>query len=289
MLQIFAPLFWRPRKALYFATHAIDAAQEMRVPTRHGAVRCLVYRPPVAARSAGDVPPVHVQIHGGGFYGRLPEQDEHIATYIAAEAGAVVVSIDYDVTPQVQYPVAEEQCYDVAAWVVATAADNAWDGARVSVGGESAGGKLAINVCQLAHASGAFRPCALIAVYAIADMTRVDRTPAKPDAAITPWLQRLVNATYFADASRRREPLASPFFDDELAAALPSTLIVTAADDALAPEMDELAERLLAAGATVVHQRFPDSDHGFTHAGPVSAARAAIGLIGEHLRAAFAA
>jgi acetyl esterase len=278
VLHVFAPLFWRPRKTLYFATHAIAAPLEVRVPTRHGAVRCLIYRPPADARDAGDPPPVHVQIHGGGFYGRLPEQDEHIAGYIAADVGAVVVSIDYDVAPHVQYPVAEEECYDVAAWVVANAVEYGWDAQRLSVGGESAGGKLAINVCQLAHASGAFRPRALIATYAVADIARADGT----------WLQRLLHATYFADASRRSEPVASPYDDAELAAALPATLIVTAAGDALATQMDQLAARLLAAGVSVVHRRFAATGHGFTHTGPVAAAREAIGLMGDLLRDAFA-
>jgi acetyl esterase len=287
VLQIFAPMFWRPRKAFYFATRAVAVPADVRVPTRHGPVRVLIYRPPAATRTAGAMPPVHVQIHGGGFYGRLPEQDEHIAMYIASEVGAAVVSIDYDVTPQVQYPVAEEQCYDVAVWVVAKAAEYGWNAQRMSVGGESAGGKLAINVCQLAHVSGAFRPRALVAAFAIADMTRADRTSAKPDAAIAPWLQRLVNATYFADAARRTEPLASPLHDPDLAAALPATLIMTGADDTLAREMDELAARLAAAGVPVTQRCFAGTDHGFTHTGSIATAREAIELIGKFLHEAF--
>jgi acetyl esterase len=263
---------------------------EIRVPTRHGMVRCLIYRPPAGAPLPGGIagpPPVHVQIHGGGFFGRYPEQDEHIATYLASEVGAVVVSVDYDVTPQVQYPVAEEQCYDVAAWVHANAASSGWDARRISVGGASAGGKLAINVCQLAHTAGVFRPCALVAAYAVADVTRTDRTSAKPSASISPALQRLVNATYFVDASRHHEPLASPLYDEHLAAALPPTLILTGEYDTLAPEMDRLAEMLAAAGVPVVHRQFAQTDHGFTHGPPVARAREAIELIGDHLRAAF--
>ena len=66
------------------------------MPTRHGLVRCLVYDPPADASEtseAGRPRPVHIQIHGGGFYGRYPAQDAHIAKYIASEVGAVVVSI----------------------------------------------------------------------------------------------------------------------------------------------------------------------------------------------------
>ena len=284
VLQRFAPLTWRPRKELFFASRAV-ATSELRVPTRHGNVRCLVYRAP--ARGESERPPVHVQIHGGGFWGRYPEQDAHVASYIAADTGAVVLSIDYDVTPQVQYPVAEEQCYDVAAWAYRTAAEHGWDRTRISTGGESAGGKLAINVCQLAHRGGEFRPCALVAAYAVADVTRTDRTSAKPHPAISLWQQRLLDETYFADVARRVEPLASPLHDPHLARALPPALIMTGADDVLAPEMDRIAEMLARAGNEVVHRSFADTDHGFTHNVPAATAREAIFLTGDFLRAAY--
>jgi acetyl esterase len=291
VLQCCSPFFWRPRKELFFASRSVAKAAEVRVPTRHGPVRCLVYRPPAGAPAPGTpgLPPVHIQIHGGGFYGRFPEQDDHIATYIASDAGAVVISIDYDVAPQVRFPVAEEQCYDVARWVRETGSRNGWDSSRISVGGESAGGKLAMNVCQLAHAGGAFRLSALVSAFAVADVTRIDRTSAKRTASISPALQRLVSETYFVDAARRADPIASPRFDEHLALALPSTLIMTGEDDTLAPEMDELADVLRAAGVSIVHRRFAKTDHGFTHALPVATAREAIELIGAHLRAAFSA
>lgn len=284
MLQRFSPLFWRPRRELFFASHAVGKPVAVRVPTRHGAVRCLVYRPPAGGR----LPPVHIQIHGGGFYGRFPRQDEHVANYIAAEVGAAVIGVDYDVTPQVQFPVAEEECYDVAVWVHETGATNGWDSDRISVGGFSAGGKLAINVCQLAYASGAVRLCALIAAYAVADVTRSDKASAKRGATISHWVQRLVLNTYFADVARRSEPLASPLYDEQLARALPATLIMTGEYDTLAAEMDQLAENLRSGGVSVTHCRFPETDHGFTHSPPAETARKAIGLIGDHLRAAFA-
>jgi acetyl esterase len=251
----------------------------------------LIYRAPEDApgsRGAEGPRPVYLQIHGGGFYGRFPEQDDHVAAYIASEVGAVVVGVDYDVTPQVQFPVAEEECYDVAVWLSETGAANGWDGSRIAVGGFSAGGKIAISVCQLAHASGAFRPCALAAMYAVADVTRTDRTPAIRNAKISPLLARLVNDAYFADISRRSDPIASPLLDERLALAVPPVLIMTGEYDLLGPEMNQLAEKLRVAGVSVIHRVFAKTDHGFTHSPPVETAREAIGLIGEHLRAAFA-
>jgi acetyl esterase len=284
VLQRASPFFWRPQKDLYFARRAVAKPVELRVPTRHGALRVLVYRPP----AGGDrLPPVHLNIHGGGFYGRYPAQDEHVAAYIASEVGAVVVCVDYDVAPQVRFPVAEEECYDVAAWVHASGAANGWDATRISVGGFSAGAKLAMNVCQIAYAEKTFRPVALVSAYGVADVTRSDKTSAKSTAKIPPAVQRLVTETYFVDVARRRDPIASPCFDERLALAVPPALIMTGEYDTLAPEMDAIAERLLAAGVPVVHRQFARTDHGFTHHGPAAVAREAIELIGEHLRTAF--
>ncbi|GAA3089336.1 hypothetical protein [Nonomuraea salmonea] len=51
--------------------------------------------------------------------------------------------------------------------------------------------------------------------------------------------------------------------------------------------MRAFAERARARGAKVEHREFARSDHGFTHVRPVETARAAITMIGRHLRAAY--
>ncbi|NQX17336.1 alpha/beta hydrolase fold domain-containing protein [Rathayibacter sp. VKM Ac-2857] len=98
-----------------FSPRSIAEPVEVMVPTRHGEVRCFIYSPhpdaPLATIKL--TPPVHINIHGGGFIFTNALQDDHIARYIAAEVGAFVVSIDYSTAPNVLFPVAEEQCFDV--------------------------------------------------------------------------------------------------------------------------------------------------------------------------------
>ncbi|GGM94556.1 carboxylesterase [Lentzea pudingi] len=276
----------RTDKRLYFATRDVPEPVIMTVPTRHGPVRCRVHRPhpsaPLVTESNSRLP-VHLQIHGGAFFIRVPQQDDHINSYIASEVGAVVINPDYRVAPQVQYPTAEEQCYDVATWVQGNAWRYGWDGSRVSVGGTSAGGKLAFNIVQMVHAAGDRPLRALVAICAVADATRTDRTSPKPDALIDTRAQKLMLNSYFADTVKRTERLASPAFDPDLAAALPPTLILTGGLDTLGPEMDTLAERLMAEGAQVDHRRFPAADHGFSHFPPVETARKSIQLVGRFL------
>ncbi|MEU8635496.1 alpha/beta hydrolase [Amycolatopsis sp. NPDC048633] len=280
------PLLGSVPKELRNLSPDVGDPAEIHVPTRHGDVRCLVYRPP---RAGEDTAPVYVEFHGGAFIVRAPEQDDHLCRYLAAHTGAVVLSVDYDTAPSVRYPVAEQQAYDVAEWAATHGDEHGWDGERLAAGGMSAGSKLAINVCQQARESGVFRPVALVSGYGAMDMTLTppDRTSPKKHPAVAPWLLNLMYATYFPDVPRRRECLASPSLDDDLAG-FPPTLIMTAELDVMAAESDRFAAKLSSAGVTVTHERFPGVDHGFTHDKPVEVAVAALDAVVAHLRTAFA-
>src|ERR1700756_5628772 len=107
------------------------------VPTRPGETRAVGYGPaPSGAR-----PPVYVNFHGGGFVIRHPEQDDPFCRYLAANAGVAVVSVDYDVAPEHRFPEPVEEAYDAVRW--AAGPGHGWDGSRLCVGGQSAGGSLA--------------------------------------------------------------------------------------------------------------------------------------------------
>jgi acetyl esterase len=289
LTQRLLPLVPTPR-SFSSATRRVAPPETVEVPTRHGAVRCLIYSPhPDAplARAGADGPPVNLHLHGGAFIVRNPRQEEYITHHIAAEAGAVVILADDATAPQVRYPVAEQQCFDVALWVRGEAARRGWDAARMSVTGASAGAKLAVNVCQQAYRTGEVGLRAAALAFPVVDLSRADRTSVKARPRISRRIQRLVIDSYLVDTSRSREPLASPRFDDELTAAMPPTLILTGALDTLGPEGDELAARLSGAGVPITHHCFEGIDHGFTRSEAATAhdatKRIAAHLV-QHLR-----
>ncbi|MFI9172733.1 alpha/beta hydrolase [Streptomyces lincolnensis] len=259
--------------------------EALQVETGAGPVACTVYRPPAATEAPA---PVYINFHGGGFVVGRPEQDDHICRYIAATAGCVVINVDYAVSPQRRYPAAVTQAYDVTAWVAENGPANGWDGARLAVGGHSAGANLTAAVCRTARDRGAFTPRLQIIDSAPLDQTADPATKrsliAKP--LLTPQLMRIFTAAYVPDPADRAHPLVSPGLADDLAG-LPPALVITAENDRLRDEGDTYAKALEAAGVPVTHRVFEGVDHYFTHTGPVPEGKEAIDLMATTLRTAL--
>ena len=288
------PLVWRLRYSspdVQFATKPIGKPRQVTVPTRHGAVRALIYAPlavDVATQlAAGHKPPAHLRMHASAFVLRMPEQEDNVARYLASEVGCYVVLPDFDTAPDVRFPVAEQQNYDVFLWMREHAGDYGWDADRITVGGASAGGKFALNVALQAIDAGEYLPLAVSAEYGAADVSLPDsrRTSPKRWPVVAPWMMRLARATYFTGADLA-DPLASPARHPRLVG-LPPTLILTGGCDTMRHEMNALAGDLQTKGVRVTHRQFAGVDHFFTHAKPVEVARAAIGMIGDLLRQAY--
>jgi acetyl esterase len=282
---LFGGVMSRVHKELRF-TDVAKQTETLRVETGAGEVTCTVYRPPAGAGT----PPVYINFHGGGFIVGRPEQDDHICRYIAAEAGCVVINVDYAVAPQRPYPAAVTQAYDVTAWVVENGSAHGWDGSRLAVGGHSAGANLTAAVCRTARDRGSFSPRLQILDSAPLDQLADPATKPSPIAKplLAPGLMRLFTAAYVPDPADRHHPLVSPGLADDLTG-LPPALVITAEHDRLRTEGDAYAKALQAAGVPVTHRVFEGVDHYFTHTGPVPAGKEAIELMATTLRTALAA
>jgi acetyl esterase len=279
--------------SLELTTRRVPEPEIVHVPTRHGPVRCYITRGATDAPLARhtDAPPVHVNIHGGAFLIGAPRQDDHLVRAIAGEVGATVVNVDYSTAPRARYPQAHEECHDVLEWVRASAGSLGWDGDRVSIGGGSAGGNLALGALELARQAGrpAVRTCVL--VVPTVDQTVAPEQYTSPVSGadqpfVSPRLIQVVQETYFADASRRAEPLASPFLGEDEVAALPPLLVVTAEQDSLRPQIERFVEKARRKGVPVDYRCFDGEDHDFpvrpkAHSEP--ALRKLAGLMCTHL------
>jgi acetyl esterase len=243
----------RPRygKSLYFAGRDLPKPRRERVLTRHGGVHCLRYR---GRTGAG----CYLHLHGGAFVTRYPQMDDFWARFVVATTGLEAVLPDYDVAPRARYPVAHDQCYDIAARLASES--------PLVVGGFSGGGNLAASVALRSMAETDFSLRGQLLAVPSVDVAGdiVAKCARAPGAMITSRTLRLVRATYFTNAARRGEPTASPLRARDLRG-LPPSFVVTAEHDVLRVEGDAYARRLAGAGVSVQHVVAPGVDHYFLH------------------------
>jgi acetyl esterase len=251
--------------SLSFTSRVVSEPKIMDVPTRHGRIKCFIWRPAEGAPlAAGRKSPVHINIHGGAFLIGAPHQDDHLVKAIAGEVGAVVVNVDYSRAPKVRFPHAHEECFDVLQWVAASGDEQGWDSERISISGTSAGGNLALGVLEQARANGG--PHVRTGVLFV---PAVDVTPAPesyvsdiPKPFVGPGMARLLQS-YFPDAARRSEILASPGLGGEELASLPPLLVFGAEHDTLRPHIERFVDKIRRFGNQVDYVCVPGADHDF--------------------------
>ena len=236
------------------------STEDIRIPTRHGSLPATVYSPPQGMEGRG----VYVNLHGGGFILRHPEQDDPLCRYLAAEAEVTVINVDYIPAPQCRFPGPVEQAYDVALW--AAEKKRPWDGTRCAIGGQSAGGALAAGAARLALEHGGPELALQMLMYPPLDLS----IPAaqKLREGKETFLARMgpiFDVVYCPDATDRRSRLASPAGDHDTAPldGIAPALIITCGRDILRDEGIRYAERLERAGSLRGHVDLPEVGHGF--------------------------
>ena len=129
--------------------------------------RCFVLTP---KDKADDNPlPCLFYIHGGGLvYPSSPFIRKLVSEY-AAEAGIAVVDLEYPLCPKHAYPDAPSSIASAISHVLFFAKEYGIDPARIALGGDSAGGLLALEAQLALEKSRTPKPRALMLVYPVTD------------------------------------------------------------------------------------------------------------------------
>ncbi len=88
--------------------------------------------------------PVIEFIHGGGFVVGSPDTHDRVCRILAEKTGAVVVSVDYHLSPESKYPTNIQECVIVAKHLHEHGAEEGIDGDDVSFAGDSGGAVLSM-------------------------------------------------------------------------------------------------------------------------------------------------
>lgn len=262
-------------------------ASEITIPTTIAAARAVVYRP---AEPSGATA-VHVNFHGGGYVLAATELDDPLCRYIAVEAGVVVINVDYVVAPQHPFPAPPRQAFEVVQWVAANGREHGWDGARLTIGGQSAGAGLAAAVARQALERGSPAISLQVLHYPPLDLATpvTEKHSPLPKPVLRPWMGEIFDSAYVPNPADRYDPLVSPANPRDAASltGIAPALVITAEHDILRDEGRRYTERLRAAGALRGYHDVPQADHGYDQQ-QLDKARVSYELIARQIKNAIA-
>jgi acetyl esterase len=258
---------------------------EERAITTRGQVRLRIVRP----LGSDDALPVLMFFHGGGWvYGSL-DSHERLARDIAVAGRCAVAMVDYTLAPEARFPHQIEQAHGACLWLVEHAARLNLDGARIAVGGDSAGGNMAAAVALMSKQHGAPNLSAQVLLYPVT--THRQELPSY-DAFRDGYLLTTAGVTrswdaYAPDPAARESVLAAPLSASiEQLRGLPPALLITGELDVLRDEVEAYGRRLMEAGVAVVSVRYLGMIHAFLNIGALAAspsAKMAIAQVGAFL------
>ena len=206
--------------------------------------------------------PFHVLVwfHGGGWVIGSAAQSLHTGKDLAHAGRLVVVLPDYRLAPEYPFPAAFDDALGVTAAVVAEAAALGGPGAKVAVGGDSAGGNLAalaaLHIPGLAHQTLA---------YPVIDATMRHPSYQRVESGyiLTTSMMAWFVELYVGDGDPS-DPRVSPLYapEESLRETCPAHVVV-AGYDPLCDEGEAYARRLSDAGVPVTVARYEGQMHGF--------------------------
>ena len=258
------------------------ALTEDRFVFAHGRrVLCRLHRP-----VEGEKAPLLVWLHGGGWVWASVDTHDRLVRELAAASGYSAVLVDYTLSPEARFPQAVFECAEAIRKIAADA--EAWgiDPARIVVGGDSAGGNLALAVAILLRDQGGPKLAGIYAGYPVTD-TDFD-SPSYKEFAEGYGLTRAAMMAYWdlymRDPADRLNALAAPLRDHQKG--LPPTLVQVAELDVLHSDGERLATKMTLAGVKVTLETYKGVLHGFLRfMEAVGQSRKAIASGGKWLKA----
>jgi acetyl esterase/lipase len=243
---------------------AVDR-REVSVPGSDGVRIPLSIFSPAGTDQTAAAPCVY-WIHGGGMImgDRFSQID--IPLEWLAEFGAVVISVDYRLAPEVSGTTLVEDCYQGLSWVAEHAGELGIDPARIVVAGTSAGGGLAAGTVLMARDLGGPAVAAQVLICPMLDHrngTASSRQYAEGPGTWTGEMNAFGWRAVLGDfAGQDVSGYVSPAVADDLSG-LPVTYIDAGTAEVFRDEDVEYATRIWAAGGQAELHIWAGGFHGF--------------------------
>lgn len=225
-------------------------------------------------------------LHGGGYRSGSCVTHRDLASRLSLASGARVLLFDYRLAPEHPFPAAVEDAVRAYRWLIG----EGFEPEDVAVGGDSAGGGLALATMVRLREQGIALPAAAVLLSPWVDLALTGpsiRTLAGLAPSGSPRELAEAADLYLA-ATDPKEPLASPLYAD--LGGLPPLLVQVGDHELLLDDSTRLAEVAEAAGVAVTLEVWEEMWHVWhLSAAELPEGRRAIRRVGEFVRQRVAA
>ena len=235
---------------------------DIALPGLTGPRAARVYAPAHADPFAAQ--PTLLYLHGGGWIQGSLTSHHGLCGRLAKQAGLRVISYDYVLAPENQFPAAPDDVLQAYKALLDGAGDLGVTADSLIVGGDSAGANLTAALMHDLRSSDEPLPRAQLLIYPAVDgrltsdsMSELANQPLLPKARINWYLD-----LYLPEGQDRTDPRFSPLFSDQLAGQ-PPALIIAAGHDPLWDDALVYADKLEKEGVSVKLLTYEGQVHGF--------------------------
>lgn len=243
------------------------AVSELPIALAGRTLNARLFRPSAVAK-----PRLLVYFHGGGWVVGSHETHHGVAAALALDTGCAVVSVDYRLAPEHQYPAPCDDALYAVRWLADRRNELELDPRFLAVAGDSAGAHLAAQAAALANAETPGLVRAQLLIYPVA-APRFDSESYRAFAAgpgltrdeMTWFWTQFLGEARLADGTAMDDPrlhlmAAVP---GSARAVPPATVVLVAAHDVLRDDGLAYADHLVREGAAVITIEASGMTHGF--------------------------
>ena len=220
-----------------------------------------LYEPAASAASPKPLP-LLIYLHGGGWTIGSLNSCGNFCNSMAASGRMKVLAVDYRLAPEHPFPQGLGDCTEAVEYAAAHAAKLGIDAGRISIGGDSSGGNLAIATALSPGCHGKIAATLLFypVTKAYADGSASWQAYGK-GYALDADIMETFNAAYLCGGTSARDARISVgLCPDSVLQRLPRTLLIAAGRDILRDQGEEFAQRL---PERITRVEFPQAVHLF--------------------------
>jgi len=223
-----------------------------------------------------------IYLHGGGFIMGSPKTHREMAARLARASRTKMLVVDYRLAPERPFPAAMQDVAATFEWLL----DKGYSAGHVIIGGDSAGGGLALRTLLHLRDEALPLPAAAFFLFPPLEWVRFDGESYATKASVDPLLTKemcVLNGERYVGNNPPETPLLYPIGMD--LSRLPPMCIHVGEREILLSDSLRLAERARAAGVEVELKVWPGMWHVFqSNARFVPESRQSIDEIGHFIQ-----